>query len=449
MAATSVEELLVQSISFRSADGITAAVVELVEAGRLEPGTRLPTVRRLASRLSVSPSTVAQSWDALTRQGMIEGRRRAGTFVKGTSGYPRASRLQSLLSPPISGVRDHANALPDPYLLPELPDTSSIYAKQQWHRRTSPLAITDRLTNSLKCFWDTSGILFVATHGVISALQLSIEALVQPGDLVAIETPSHPRVLEHLDSIGIHAVWVPRREDGPDLEALRSAIGRNPRVFIYQPSIHSPTGTVLQPNWIGEASKILANQPTKILEFDHFSSLLGAPSISLQETFTDRTLTTRSFAFSFGRGVGLSIVAGPPDLIEKVWLAQSYSQGWVPDLLQDTLAFLLQDPATQQQLHRARQIYWQRHENFRWRLAEHGISTQSSHPPSVWVPVHSQTQAVQSLQEAGIFAHGGSLFDPDPQAAPHVHISSSRLPLTISGVAQVAMDVAAAASLGT
>jgi DNA-binding transcriptional regulator YhcF (GntR family) len=52
-----------------------------VDAGRLVPGERLPTVRALAARLDVVPNTVAKAYRELERKGYLEGRGRAGTFV--------------------------------------------------------------------------------------------------------------------------------------------------------------------------------------------------------------------------------------------------------------------------------------------------------------------------------------------------------------------------------
>ncbi|NKY07322.1 GntR family transcriptional regulator, partial [Cellulomonas hominis] len=44
-----------QHVEDRSPRGIAAAVSRLVRSGELRPGDRLPTVRRLAADLGVSP----------------------------------------------------------------------------------------------------------------------------------------------------------------------------------------------------------------------------------------------------------------------------------------------------------------------------------------------------------------------------------------------------------
>ncbi len=54
---------------------------DLVASGELAPGTRLPTVRRLAGDLDLAPNTVARAYRELESDGIIETRGRHGSFV--------------------------------------------------------------------------------------------------------------------------------------------------------------------------------------------------------------------------------------------------------------------------------------------------------------------------------------------------------------------------------
>jgi DNA-binding transcriptional regulator YhcF (GntR family) len=56
-------------------------IVELLDAGALRPGERLPTVRALAMALELAPGTVARAYRELEGDGWLVGRGRAGTFV--------------------------------------------------------------------------------------------------------------------------------------------------------------------------------------------------------------------------------------------------------------------------------------------------------------------------------------------------------------------------------
>ncbi|KXZ61533.1 MAG: GntR family transcriptional regulator [Microbacterium sp. 69-7] len=56
-------------------------LIDDVSTGTLAPGTRLPTVRRLAEDLGLAPGTVARAYRELESAGIIETRGRNGTFV--------------------------------------------------------------------------------------------------------------------------------------------------------------------------------------------------------------------------------------------------------------------------------------------------------------------------------------------------------------------------------
>lgn len=65
-------------------DQLKAQVIDAVRAGRLPAGSKLPTVRELAGRLNLAVNTVARAYRELEAAGIVETRRRLGTFVAGT-----------------------------------------------------------------------------------------------------------------------------------------------------------------------------------------------------------------------------------------------------------------------------------------------------------------------------------------------------------------------------
>ena len=62
---------------------IRSQVADQVASGALQPGDRLPTVRRLAEDVGVATNTVARAYRELERSGVIETRGRGGSFVTG------------------------------------------------------------------------------------------------------------------------------------------------------------------------------------------------------------------------------------------------------------------------------------------------------------------------------------------------------------------------------
>ncbi|MGH3652774.1 GntR family transcriptional regulator [Glutamicibacter sp.] len=60
---------------------IRSQIASLISLGELPAGTKLPTVRALATDLGVAAGTVARAYKELEAEGLITSRRRAGTVV--------------------------------------------------------------------------------------------------------------------------------------------------------------------------------------------------------------------------------------------------------------------------------------------------------------------------------------------------------------------------------
>ena len=65
-----------------------------VATGELAPGAPLPSVRQLAAEVRVNPATVVQAYRELERDGLIESRQGAGTFVRELAEPKRATERQ-------------------------------------------------------------------------------------------------------------------------------------------------------------------------------------------------------------------------------------------------------------------------------------------------------------------------------------------------------------------
>lgn len=80
-------------------------LLEQVRSGILAPGSRLPTVRRLADDLGLAPGTVARAYRELESNGVIEGRGRHGTFVS-SHGSPVERRAQDAAAEYAAQIRE-------------------------------------------------------------------------------------------------------------------------------------------------------------------------------------------------------------------------------------------------------------------------------------------------------------------------------------------------------
>ncbi len=64
---------------------IRSQLARLSASGQLAAGTRLPTIRQLASDLGLAKGTVERAYLLLEADGVVDGRGRAGTFLRARS----------------------------------------------------------------------------------------------------------------------------------------------------------------------------------------------------------------------------------------------------------------------------------------------------------------------------------------------------------------------------
>jgi DNA-binding transcriptional regulator YhcF (GntR family) len=82
-------------------------IADLIEAGVLPPGTRLPPVRQLAGDLGLAAGTVARAYSTLESAGLVETRRGGGTIVAHRTD-PTAGQRRALLA---QHARDYVAAV--------------------------------------------------------------------------------------------------------------------------------------------------------------------------------------------------------------------------------------------------------------------------------------------------------------------------------------------------
>ncbi len=75
-----------------------------IAGGILIPGDRMPSVRELASQLTVNPNTIQKAYQELEQAGIIETVRGRGTFVCGSGAGPDDAERRKKLE-------DHVQAL--------------------------------------------------------------------------------------------------------------------------------------------------------------------------------------------------------------------------------------------------------------------------------------------------------------------------------------------------
>jgi DNA-binding transcriptional MocR family regulator len=251
-------------------DQIAERITRLVQHGQLSAGARLPSIRKLAKLVGASPFTVVDAYDRLVARGLIESHAGRGFFV--TRQRP-ATPLAAIEALPDTGSDALALARLSLSQSAELIAAGSGFLPENWLLEAAPSSILTRLSRGRRSqAWQPcppQGLLelreqiasrlaqhgiaasapnIVTTFGASQAFDLLARILLTPGDTVLVEDPGYFVLFEQLRSHHVRLIPIPRRPDGPDLEALEAACrAHRPRVFFTQTLLHNPTGTSAEP----------------------------------------------------------------------------------------------------------------------------------------------------------------------------------------------------------
>jgi DNA-binding transcriptional MocR family regulator len=275
---------------------------ESIHSGALQPGDRLPSVRRTSSSRGVSPATVFQAYYLLEARGLIRARERSGYFVApGKGAVPQAQtpsapseecveldvadRVFTLLD---SVMKRHivpfGSPIPSPTLFPlqSLGKSMAIAA-----RTLSPWATVDEMSPGKQVLrrliaarYAVDGITvrleeIVITSGALEALNLSLAAITRPGDAVVVESPTFYAALQAIQRLGLRAVEVSMHPHGGlDLAALARAISRHqPKACWLMPTFQNPLGCTMPEDRKRELVALLALHRVPLIEDDVYGEL--------------------------------------------------------------------------------------------------------------------------------------------------------------------------------
>lgn len=435
--------LIAGAVDDRSARGVAAAVSRLVHAGALPAGTRLPTVRSVATRLGISPTTVSEAWRSLAAAGAIETRGRSGTFVRALTRPREHLRYVQLGAQPTALPTDLSTGVPDHDLLPDL--TGALRRIHDARLTTSYLdePVLPALEEVLRQRWPFDPAQLTVVDGALDALDRITASVVRLGDRVLVENPAFPPVLDLLESAGAVPVPVALDEEGPCPDAFGAALRGGVVACYLQPRAQNPTGVSLTPERAERLADLLQHHPEVIVvEDDHAGDIASAPAVSLGAYLPDRTVRVHSFSKSHGPDLRLAAVAGAEPVIVAVADRRLLGPGWSSRLLQLLLLDLLTDPAATAAIDRARTGYAHRRQALLAELTARGATATAGDGINLWLTVGNQQLAMLALAAHGIAVAPGAPFEVSPLGADHVRVTVG---LVRDGFAELATTLATAA----
>ncbi|MDY0873917.1 aminotransferase-like domain-containing protein [Dongia rigui] len=319
---------------------IAGALGKRMANGALGAGERLPSVRRLAGRLGVSPFTVVAAYDRLVADGLVVARAKSGFFVAGRTQTPPLS-LDPLPSAkmgvnPIWMMRrsltlDPKQPKPGCGWLPQdwLPDAALRSALRALSRAPEaglleygvPLGfrplrdLLARRLNEIEVPAVPEHILLM--DGASQAIDLVCRYLIQPDDAVLVDDPGYFNFHAAVRAQRGRLLPVPMTPQGPDLAAMEQlAKTHQPKLYLTNAGLQNPTGAKIS---LAVAHRLLAlaqRYDFRILEDDIFRDFESQPSPRLAALDgLQRVIHMASFSKTLSAATRIGYLAADPATI--------------------------------------------------------------------------------------------------------------------------------------
>jgi len=425
-------------------------IAELIRSGVLGPGQRVPSVRYASQTHGVSPSTVFQAYYLLERRGLIRARPRSGYFVNAHAprqfSEPQALQpvsestdvdVSALVFSILDSIKDpntipFGSAFPSPELFPLQRLSRSLASAS---RSMDPrMVVTDlspgnpQLRRQIALRYMVGGLMLpmeelLITNGALEALNLCLQAVTQPGDLVAIEAPAFYACLQVLERLKLKAVEIPvHPREGMDLGVLAQTLEKHPVKAVWcMTNFQNPVGASMPEAKKQALVELLTRHQVPLIEDDVYAELYysqQAPKPAKAFDTQGLVMHCGSFAKSLAPGYRIGWVAAGrfAQKIERLKLMTSLCASMPA---QAAIADYLQHGGYDRHLRKLRYALEGQQANMLAAIARHfPAQTRVSQPSGgyfLWLELPEQMDALKLFHMAlaqGISIAPGPIFSP-------------------------------------
>jgi DNA-binding transcriptional MocR family regulator len=345
---------------------------ELIRAGTLRAGDRVPSVRRLSHQQGVSVSTVLQAYQRLEDHGIIEARPQSGYYVRR---IPAALREPAPSRPPRRALNVEVNDLtqavleyasdPDWVAFGSACPAPELFPLERIRRVLSSLARrerdalgryglppgTERFRRAVArralewgCRIDYRDL--VTTTGCMEAINLCLRAVTKPGDLVALESPTYYGFLQILQLLGLRALEIPTHpRTGISLEALELALAEHPvKAVLVMPNVSNPIGASMSDTSKKRLVDLLAQKNVPLIEDHIYADLhfgMPAPRAAKAYDRAGNVMLCGSFSKTLSPGLKVGWIE-PGRWRDKLRMLKFVASGGQNELIEFAVAELLE-----------------------------------------------------------------------------------------------------------
>jgi GntR family transcriptional regulator/MocR family aminotransferase len=443
---------------------IARAITADIARGRLRPGTRLPGTRTLARRLAVNRNTVLAAYADLAAEGWIRASAASGTFVSGRLPDPPADGVRrapatrpGFAAKPVPAIRgrvvyprgtlDVSSGQPELAMIPaELLGRAYHRALRLGHERLlgycdpaghprlrEALAEMVSATRSLPA--DAPSIL--VTRGSQMAWTLIAQALLNPGDTVAVEHLGYRPAWEALQHTGARLAPVPVDTAGLRVDVLHDlARTTRLRAVYVTPHRQYPTTVTMAAERRMRLLELASRYQFAIIEddYDHEFRYQGRPVqplASLDDRGNVIYVGTLSKVFAPGLRVGFVVAAAA---FVELLVAHRVVHDLTGDhVVEAAVAEMLRDGEIQRHVNRMRRVYARRYDALLTALDTHLPQVVRVTPADgglgVWGTAHGVNvdQWAQRALLHGVAFHPGRRYAFSGESLPCLRLSFAPL----------------------
>ncbi|MDN8618363.1 PLP-dependent aminotransferase family protein [Variovorax ginsengisoli] len=296
-----------------------------IRTGRLPPGTRLPTHRRLAERHGLALVTASRVYAELEAMGLVSGEVGRGTFVR-EAALPYGQGVdQQAVAAGLVDLNFNYPSLPGQAELLRAAlrqiaaggDLEAMLRYAPHGGRMHERACVARHLASRGLAAEASSVLIVdgAQHG----LAVTVMALLQPGDVVAVDALTYPGFKVLAEAQRLELAPVPAAGQGPDLDALeRLCARRRVRAVYTMPTLHNPLGWVMSATRRRRLAAIVRQHGLLVIEDAAYAFLADNAPPPMAMLAPDHTVYVSGLSKSVATGLRVGFVVAPQAWVPRI-----------------------------------------------------------------------------------------------------------------------------------
>jgi DNA-binding transcriptional MocR family regulator len=438
-----------------------------IQTGVLIPGDKLPSVRNISRQKALSVTTVRQAYQTLEARGLIEARPQSGYYVRWRPQKERLTRDSKAQEPRLEPqrvqlqdlprrIRDDASsgkliqfgaAVPAPDLIPA-GRLNNILSRIIRAGKVPPHLLGTaqgslELRNQVarRAFLSGSNInaedVYI-TNGCTEAIYLALRAVCQPGDLVAIESPTYFGTLQVIESLDLRVLEIPCDPvTGMDLDALKFAVANHPvRAAVVVTNFSNPLGALMPEANKRALVEVLAEKEIPLIEDDlygdlHFGERRPVVAHSFDRQGNVLLCSSYSKSLSPGYRVGWLVPGRWAEKVERLKAALNLFTPVAPQL---AIANFLESGGFDHTLRRMRREYALRVEKMADAVLRYfPEGTQVSSPQGgyvLWVKLPEHVDSLELYRQGlalGITLAPGDLFASDARYRNYIRLNAAYL----------------------